>query len=128
MNKDKFYDQYPLIFPDREPEKGFQCGKGWYQLLDALFYVITQDLSKVTPEDRKFRIIYLKEKYGKLRIGCENATPYIKQTLLQAEEMSAHICETCGEYGELRDSAHWIKVRCDSCENNHFSYRRQNIT
>lgn len=125
MNKNKFYDQYPLVFPNRDPEYGFQCGNGWYQLLDALFYVINKDLSKLPEDERKFRILSLKEKYGKLNIKCEHTTEYIKATLLQAEEMSGHICETCGEYGELRDSAHWIKVRCNECEKKHFSYRKK---
>lgn len=121
MKKDTFYDRYPLAFPGRAPEQGFLCGKGWYQLLDALFEVIQKDLLKQPSPN--FRITYIKEKYGRLRIGYEHATEYIKETISQAEEMSGHICETCGEYGQLRDSAHWIKVRCDSCEEQHFAYR-----
>ncbi len=114
MNKEYFYTQYPLVFPNKEPEQGLLCGKGWYPLLDALFFVLQRDLEK-TP-DTNFRIVYLKEKWGKLIIHCENANEYIKQTIRQAEEMSANICDTCGEYGTLRKSSYWIRVRCDDCE------------
>jgi hypothetical protein len=116
MNKNNFYTQYPLVFPTGAPEHGFSCGKGWYTLLDALFFVIQRDLEKL-PEAH-FRIELIKEKFGTLRIyyEYENATEYIEQTIIQAEEMSANICETCGEYGRLRDTSHWIQVRCDDCE------------
>lgn len=123
MKKDTFYDQYPLVFPTREPEQGFQCGKGWYQLLDSLFEVTQKHLEKLA-DPPPFRITYIKEKYGTVRIGYENATDYIKDTIIQATKMSAHICETCGEYGKIRDSAYWIKVRCDACERTHFVNRR----
>ncbi|MCK9567867.1 hypothetical protein M0R72_02805 [Candidatus Pacearchaeota archaeon] len=122
MKKDTFYDQYPLVFPKREPEQGFHCGEGWYQLLDCLFEVMQKNLVK-QPEPIDFRITYIKEKFGTLRVGCEHATDYIRETVIQAEEMSGHICETCGEYGKIRNSAHWIKVRCDSCERTHFAHR-----
>jgi len=122
MKKDTFYDQYPLVFPTREPEQGFQCGKGWYQLLDCLFEVIQKHLEKLA-EPPPFRITYIKEKYGTVRIGYEHATDSIKDTIIQAEKMSGHICETCGEYGKIRDSAHWIKVRCDECERTHFAHQ-----
>jgi hypothetical protein len=123
MKKDTFYDQYPLVFPTRAPEQGFLCGNGWHQLLDSLFEVIQKHLEK-QPQPTNFNIFCIKEKFGKLRIICGNPTDYIKQTLLQAEEMSSHICETCGEYGQLRDSALWIKVRCDECERTHFAHPR----
>ena len=121
MNKNTFYDQYPLVFPNGEPEQGFQCGSGWYQLLDCLFLSINRDLAKLQVSN--FRIVYLKEKFGRLRIGYENSNSYIRDTIDQAECMSEQICETCGEYGKLRNSAPWIKVRCDDCEEKQFALR-----
>jgi hypothetical protein len=127
MKKDKFYSQYPLVFPGGEPEEGFHCGSGWYQLLDCLFFVINKELEKLTDAERKhpgkFHITRIKEKFGTLVIYYDNATDYIKQTIAQAMEMSGHICEICGEYGEIRDSALWIKVRCDDCEKKQFARR-----
>lgn len=116
--KAAFYETYPFVFPDGAPENGFYCGSGWFQLLDSLFIVITKELQNKNKTD--FRITFIKEKFGQLMIGCCNSTDYINDVIAQAEEMSSHICETCGEYGKLRDSAHWIKVRCDECEKKYF--------
>jgi len=135
MKIDKFCEIYPLVFPDGAPE-GIHCGDGWFQLLDSLFFVINKELSSIpvraklaeqtefaTVAQRNFKILQIKEKFGRLTIYCEGATEYIRDTIAQAEEMSEQICETCGEYGILRDSARWIKVRCDECEEKHFADR-----
>jgi len=121
MNKNNFYEKYPLVFPNGEPD--FHCGSGWYQLLDCLFFVINKDLSELPVAERRFKILQIKEKFGSLTVYCEGTTEHIRDTISQAEEMSKQICETCGEYGKLRDSAHWIKVRCDECEAKHFTLR-----
>jgi hypothetical protein len=121
MNTSIFYDKYPLVFPNGAPEQGFSCEAGWEPLLDSLFFVINLDLKKLLSNN--FRIICIKEKYGKLRIYCENATPYIQQTIAQSEAMSEQICAMCGEYGKLRKSDNWLKVRCDKCEKKHFEQR-----
>lgn len=120
--KQSFYEIYPLVFPDGSPD-GIHCGDGWFQLLDSLFFVINRELSNIPVAQRNFKILQIKEKFGRLTIYCEGATEYIRDTIAQAEEMSEQICETCGEYGSLRDSALWIKVRCDECERNHFADR-----
>jgi len=127
VKKDTFYDLYPLVFPTREPEQGFCCGNGWHQLLESLFEVIQKELSKL-PEPTEFRILFIKEKWGELRVGYVNATERIIDTITQAEEMSGHICETCGEYGLLRDSAQWIKVRCNDCEKKQFAYQHEKLS
>lgn len=99
----------------------------------SLFFVINRELSQLpvaTPvpaeavAQRNFKILDIKEKFGRLTIYCEGATEYIRETIAQAGDMSEHICETCGEYGSLRDSALWIKVRCDDCEEKHFADRQ----
>lgn len=125
MKKEDFYTKYPLVF-NKEPEIGFYCGAGWFELLDCLFLVIQRDLEKLPEEQqKKFEIVQIKEKFGRLTIYYNGGTDYIKQTIEQAESMSEQICETCGEYGYLRDTSHWLKVRCDSCENKHFATRVQ---
>jgi len=117
MDTNKFYEQYPLVFPNGRPECGFSCGDGWYDLLDSLFLVITKELEK--NPDNKFQIAQIKEKFGKLTIYYDNGNDYIRQTISQAAAMSAQICETCGDYGTLRETTHWLKVRCDKCEVEH---------
>ena len=111
------YKKYPLIFADTE--QYIECGNGWYDLLDAMFECIQKDLEK-TPRPN-FKITQIKEKFGILRIYIENSNQYIDKIILQAKSMSEHICETCGEYGQLRDSSYWKKVRCNDCERKHFA-------
>jgi hypothetical protein len=126
--EEQFYTSYPLVFPEGEPYCGFNCGDGWYTLLDTLFFAITKDLKKVyskiklDPQD-KFSIAQIKEKFGGLRIYYNNGTDYIDDIINQAENMSEHICETCGEYGSIRNSSYWIKVRCDKCEEEYINNR-----
>jgi hypothetical protein len=126
MNKEEYYQKYPLVFPNGKPEHGFSCGNGWSQLLESFFEVVQKHLEKHPRPG--FCISYIKEKWGTLRILCDNPSEYISQTVRQAEEMSSHICESCGEYGQIRDSAQWIKVRCEACERTHFAHQRLSPT
>jgi hypothetical protein len=89
---------------DREQAK--HCvGPGWSGLVDELY-------------DKKgdTEITYLKEKYGTFRIEANNCTDSFFDLECELSEKSSHICESCGEPGELQTDIPWYKTMCDGCK------------
>jgi len=101
------------------------CDRGWYKLLADT----NRKMKLMLPT---YEISQIKEKYGTLRfywsIPFEDATwanmnDDISHTVYDimsdiahaAENASAYICETCGEYGKTRNSGYWLKTLCTTC-------------
>lgn len=106
-NRDKYQD--PIAW------YGIECGDGWLNLLSDL----CNELDEVFPDQIIARQV--KQKFGTLRF-------YFKYTgegdWLDAHKVinkyvsqSAHICEECGNKGNLNNSG-WIKCLCKKCEKN----------
>jgi len=134
----------------------FECGDGWYNILDNLFGTMTwtiknnnkrfnelmeaQDMinngyrSEVPeyllqriaslnngngnwPEEMEFPIVQqVKEKFGTLRIYVKGWDDRTEDLISFAENMSATICEECGNVGESRTTeSGWVKTLCDPC-------------
>lgn len=127
----KEYDEllvkkYPEIFKDRQsrdPRKtlmcfGFECGDGWFELLDNLCFCIM----KVCKEDKLVipEATQVKEKFGGLRFYVNNYQGQISDCIRNAEELSYNICEVCGCPGKLRNNG-WMCTLCDihAKENNY---------
>lgn len=118
----KLVDKYPKLFadygvaPNRSPMAfGFECGDGWFDLIDTL----SAQLSTLDPIDEGesvhwVRAIQVKEKYGTLRFYVGPATNEATALIDFAEALSGRICETCGNKG-LRYGTVWVKTRCDPC-------------
>jgi hypothetical protein len=127
----EFYDKFPLLFPKhphwntkretQEPECGFSCDYGWWDLLKKLCSDLTKLLeeSGLPEEDKIIPIDQIKEKFSGVRIYFgsfhESLNDKVYALVREAEEKSFKICETCGQPGEKR-SGGWLKVRCDSCQ------------
>lgn len=123
--EERLVEDYPEFFEyynaDMEPPApqinlfGFECGDGWYDIIDGLCQSISNLGVSVT-------VVQVKEKFGGLRFYYEGVSSdkeervYMVHGAVQmAEEMSYRTCENCGESGELRDEEGWYKTRCDSC-------------
>jgi hypothetical protein len=118
----KLVDKYPKLFTDfgGSPSRsliafGFECGDGWFDLLDTL---CTQLLA-LEPVDegegiQPLRAVQVKEKYGTLRFYVGHASDEAFALINFAEALSARICETCGNRGRTRGTG-WLKTLCDSC-------------
>jgi hypothetical protein len=115
-------EKYPNLFADygASPKVspmafGFECGDGWYDLLDTL---CTQLLTLKPANDGKnplpLTALQVKEKYGTLRFYVGPCTDEASAVIQFAEEMSAKICETCGNRGRIRGEG-WFKTLCDVC-------------
>jgi hypothetical protein len=82
-----------------------ECGDGWLPLVDR----VLKGLS------RRAYLKQVKEKFGRLRIYGVNFTPDDYALIHEAEAHSAHVCEKCGDSGELRNTRGYLLVACDRC-------------
>ena len=118
---------YPLIFADRyKPVTetamcwGFECGDGWYNILDTLCHQIQhhidfnkrrkevgvdlEDIPQVVAEQ-------VKEKFGSLRFYYYGGDEHINGLVSMAEAMSNCTCMTCGKPGTMIKEG-WWHVAC----------------
>ena len=101
------------------------CDIGWYKLLAE----INNKLSLLYPD---YEVYQVKEKFGTLRyyFGVnthgdeitedENDRLAMLESIMSNvvscfENRSAHVCEWCGEFGEMRVSNGWYKTLCKDC-------------
>jgi hypothetical protein len=103
--------KYPKIF---KPDFYFECGDGWYNLLDTLCKCIQDHLDRGRGDIPTAQVVadQVKEKFGELRFYVTGGDHTTEGMIDMAEEMSRHICEVCGDRGEVR-SGSWIRTLCD---------------
>lgn len=104
---------------------GFECGDGWYNILNLLMSNIqhhidwnNQNFEKGYTQYKQVPQVTLdqvKEKFGTLRFYYTGGDDYIRGLVSMAESMSAITCETCGNPGEQTRGG-WIKTTCKPCE------------
>jgi hypothetical protein len=113
-------EKYPKIFVDRFGDMqetamcwGFECGDGWYQLIDKLCSEIQWHLDKnAKPNTQQFVAVQVKEKFGTLRFYGDGGDECIRSFIWFAESMSGIMCETCGKPGQRRGNG-WVYTACD---------------
>lgn len=123
---------------------GIECKEGWRSLLDTTFSTLYSkhkhharqlDWAKTgnfSSEDKRREYIeeceanlkqieeempivaQCKEKFGELRLYCDNVGEYAQGVIDLAEAMSAHICENCSAAGS-KTTRGWIRVLCAEC-------------
>jgi len=114
-------ERYPRILVNRHPIPqtpamcwGFECGDGWFNILDQLFKIIQQHIdlkAKAGKEVTQVVAVQVKEKFGGLRFYYDGGDEKIFGMVRMAEAMSYKTCETCGNPGELKNEG-WMKVCC----------------
>ena len=110
MNPDltqKLLDKYPKLFSNQH-FWGFECGDGWYDILDHLCGAISQ----YTYNSDDLYVDQIKEKFGKLRFYLSREDEVMHGMVTLAEYMSGHTCETCGKPGKVRGRS-WFVTLCD---------------
>ena len=94
---------------------GFECGDGWFRLIDQL----SSDITAIDNLDGTTTIaVQVKEKYGGLRFYVSGGTEAIFEAIDKAEELSLKTCEVCGEPGHQQGTG-WIYTMCDKCWEKH---------
>jgi hypothetical protein len=129
-------ERYPEIFAERNLDMtetcmcwGFECGDGWFDILDRLCATIQHhidwrnrqraDLLENNPHNLPIpeeipQVVaeQVKEKFGTLRFYYRGGDDYVSGLVSMAEAITEFTCETCGDRGEANESG-WISVRCD---------------
>ena len=104
--------KYSKIFPENFY---FECGDGWYNLLDDLCYKLqsyVDDFDKIEQPVAG----QVKEKFGGLRFYLDcGGDDYVYSLIDDAENKSSSICEDCGEPGKIQSIGYWQMCRCPIC-------------
>lgn len=112
-------ERYPLIFADRDGDItrsgmpfGFQCGDGWFGLIDAL----CERLQFSTDQDGLPQVVasQVKEKWGGLCFYVQSASEEQWSMIQMVEAMSGRICEECGQPGQVLVEGSVFLTRCQA--------------
>ena len=123
-------ERYPKMMINRNKSMmettmcwGFECGDGWYNILNLLMSNIqhytdwnNKNFEKGYTQYKQVPQVTLdqvKEKFGTLRFYYTGGDEHISGMVRMAESMSSAICEECGNPGERRGSG-WIYTACDA--------------
>lgn len=82
---------------------GFQCGPGWFSILEKLGRAA---------EPTGVKAHTVKEKFGGLRVYTDRSDSAIVAAVREAEKESLRTCEQCGQSGKHRVSRGWEYVSC----------------
>ena len=118
--QEELVNRYPKIF---SVVKHFECGDGWYDIVDRLCANIENVLKSKTygmsEEDclnHQVVAVQVKEKFGGLRFYIDGVSfDEIQGMISMAESMSFKVCEDCGNRGHKQPGA-WIRTLCDPCQ------------
>ena len=108
------FQEYNLPVTDTAMCWGFECGDGWYWLIDGLCAALQFDID----ENDQPQIVasQVKEKYGTLRFYTNSETDRQSGMIRLAQLMSERICELCGSpSGKLAEVSGWWSTKCDWC-------------
>ena len=111
MNKlNELPKKYPKLFNNKPFY--FECGDGWYDLLDTLCAHIEHHIEWKN-KNMNIQINQIKEKFGELRFYCSGIDGDLYPVIDYASSLSRKICEICGNRGKLRNEHGWRYTACD---------------
>jgi rubrerythrin len=92
-----------------------ECGSGWCGLIKRAVEEAKRR-GFPTEGDDAFSFAQIKEKFGLLRVYCENGDEEFHKFTASLEGESAHVCEKCGAPGKGRGTRNtWIRTLCAKC-------------
>lgn len=115
--EEQLYTRYPDLYSHKDlPASescmcwGFECGDGWFDLIDEL----SKNLVKL---DSAIRVGQVKEKYGGLRfyLDNDNYSDEIGDLIHEAEAKSYKICGGCGSENNVTIKNRWVGPICEDC-------------
>jgi len=82
----------------------------------GLVCLLDKELAEVYPE---YELHQVKSKYGTLRYyinftDTDERNDQVYDIINKYEDLSAHICEICGQEGKKRGDQRWIVTRCEN--------------
>jgi hypothetical protein len=143
----KLCETHSLVFRNRGKRgtvmgrNGFECGDGWYALIDAACVVISAPCdrarfeyehalkagegdtvverarAKMDEEAARVPVAHqVKEKYGSLRIYLNGGGERARAACEFVEYLSEFVCEICGKPGQSLQAGGVLRTRCDEHE------------
>jgi hypothetical protein len=126
-------ERYPKIMVNRDKSMmetcmcwGFECGDGWFTILDQLMSNIQHHIDwnnknfekgyKQYKQVPQVTLDQVKEKFGTLRFYYQGGDDEISGMVRMAESMSAVTCEQCGNPGTTGGQG-WISTLCETHRN-----------
>jgi len=115
--------KYPNLYRDRNADMrstcmcwGFDCGNGWYRIIERLSYKLEQLIIALGPQKEGWEVCasQVKEKYGSLRFYMTTETDEMAELIRKAENKSEKTCEHCGKPGKIIGGG-WLYCRCRKC-------------
>ena len=117
---------------------GFECGDGWYNIINTLCHSIQSEVDWInrlwSHTNYSCTAVQVKEKYGSLRFyyeftyatdlaaeymeKLEGSMERISGMTILAENISATTCEQCGDKCE-REDAPFPRAICNACDQLH---------
>ena len=124
--------KYPKMMVNRNKDMketcmcwGFECGNGWFNILDQLMSNIqhhidwnNQNFEKGYKQYKQVAQVTLdqvKEKFGTLRFYYTGGDDAIDGMVRMAESMSGVTCEECSAPAQTHGPG-WIRTICEPCE------------
>ena len=121
-------ERYPKMMVNRDKDMketcmcwGFECGDGWFNILDQLMGNIQHHIDwnnknfekgyKQYKEVPQVTLDQVKEKFGTLRFYYSGGDDTVDGMVRMAESMSAVTCEECGNPGKQVGGG-WITTLC----------------
>jgi len=121
--QNKLFEKYPKIFRQKDLSMqetcmcwGFDCGDGWYNIIDTLCHQIQWHIVYNLSEDEDPEVVnveatQVKEKFGGLRFYYNGGNDFISGLVSMAESLSGKTCEECGAPGRATKGG-WISTLC----------------
>ena len=123
-------EKYPKMMVNRNKSMmetcmcwGFNCGDGWYNILNLLMSNIqhytdwnNKNFEKGYTQYKQVPQLTLdqvKEKFGTLRFYYTGGDEHISGMVRMAESMSGVTCEECGSPGETKGQG-WLVTLCET--------------
>ena len=123
-------EKYPKMMINRNKSMqetcmcwGFECGNGWFTILDQLMSNIQHHIDwnnknfekgyKQYKQVPQVTLDQVKEKFGTLRFYYQGGDDEISGMVRMAESMSAVTCEQCGNPGTTGGQG-WITTLCET--------------
>jgi len=112
--------EYSFINPDKTFRNnlmafGYECGEGWYKLIECCFDRI-EEYIKEHEQEVGLEILQVKEKFGGLRIYYYGGDDYIENLIRETCKKSYEICESCGSTQNVSTkNLGWVYTRCEKC-------------
>ena len=131
----KIFTQYGGDVRDTCMAFGFECGDGWYNIIEALCASIQNEcdhINRMYPHQLQAVAAQVKEKYGTLRFYLDynyadnldesemaklgNTFLFIDGMVSMAEAMSERVCSQCGGAYTLDKTSPFPHPVCSACE------------